>query len=918
METENTFEDLEKRKAKVLDFLKKKQVWVIGLLIVALVLGIYIRTLPMQDHGGFPGLWDFTTNNWTLGPDLDPWLFTRYAGEIIDNGSVAKIDMMRNTPLGFETAKETMLLPKMIVWTYSITNLFYSANNIEFSAALFPVIMFALTIISFFLFVREVFVRKTPKSKTKANIIALISTFFMIVTPVFLSRTIAGIPEKESAAFFFMFLTFYLFLKAWKSEKIKFAVLFGVLTGISTSLMGAIWGGVMFIYIPLAISVLIAFILNKVDLNQYTVYIIWILISTILTLIIQPYMKLKNMITSLDMGIAFLVLIIMVIHFLIWNTKISKNETLKKIKLPKQIISLIFTILLVIIFATVFVDTSFVMDKAKAIHQQIFKPVTGRWNTTVAENRQPYFIEWEASFGPHVGGIALMFWAFVIGSIALFKKMLKRLKKKDAWILTGSFALVLLGMIFSRYSGSSIFNGENFISKFVYYGAVLLFFYLATKIYLRYNKEDKKLLKKIRFEYIFLLVVLLISIFSARGAVRLIMVLGPIAPIFLAYLNYESVESFFKEKNETKRLILGILAITIILLSIFIFWTYYGQIKAQSYNMIPSGYTQQWQKAMDWVRTETPQESVFGHWWDYGYWVQSIGKRATVLDGGNAISFWNYWMGRLVLTGDNQKDALEFLYTHDANYFLIDSSDIGKYGAFSSIGSDEDFDRVSWIGVMGLDEKQTYETKEETTYVYSGGIALDEDLIIEENGKEIFLPSGNTGIGAAIVPSKKDENGKLSALQPYVIMVYNGVQHKVNVRYVSTNDGFYDFKSGINATIFIFPSISSNGQNVQTNPIGMALFLSPRLMRGMLVQKYILNDPFNNFPNFKIAHVESDLIISSLRSQGMNLPEFVYYQGIRGPIKIWEIEYPEGFSVDEKTKEKYLDRDSSKYVPWKF
>ena len=79
-----------------------------------------------------------------------------------------------------------------------------------------------------------------------------------------------------------------------------------------------------------------------------------------------------------------------------------------------------------------------------------------------------------------------------------------------------------------------------------------------------------------------------------------------------------------------------------------------------------------------------------------------------------------------------------------------------------------------------------------------------------------------------------------------------------------------------------------------------------------------MNDPFNNFPNFKIAHVESDLIISSLRSQGMNLPEFVYYQGIRGPIKIWEIEYPEGFSVDEKTKEKYLDRDSSKYVPWKF
>jgi asparagine N-glycosylation enzyme membrane subunit Stt3 len=42
----------------------------------------------------------------------------------------------------------------------------------------------------------------------------------MIIIPAFLSRTVAGIPEKESVAFFFMFLSFYLFLKAWKSERI--------------------------------------------------------------------------------------------------------------------------------------------------------------------------------------------------------------------------------------------------------------------------------------------------------------------------------------------------------------------------------------------------------------------------------------------------------------------------------------------------------------------------------------------------------------------------------------------------------------------------------------------------------------------------------------------------------------------------
>jgi len=66
--------------------------------------------------------------------------------------------------------------------------------------------------------------------------------------------------------------------------------------------------------------------------------------------------------------------------------------------------------------------------------------------------------------------------------------------------------------------------------------------------------------------------------------------------------------------------------------------------------------------------------------------LQSIGERATVLDGGNAIVYWNYLMGRHVLTGDNQKDALEFLYNHNTTHLLIDSSDIGKYGAYSSIG----------------------------------------------------------------------------------------------------------------------------------------------------------------------------------------------------------------------------------------
>ena len=907
---------IEQRTKNLFNFLKKSQVWVLGFLIIAIILGAYIRSMPMHDHnpnipGRQPGLWDITTNTWTLGPDLDPWLFLRTAEGIVDTGSLIKTDVMRNSPLGFDNTKETVLLPYMIAYVYYFFNMI-GDYPIEFAGAIFPVIMFVLTIFSFFLFVREIFINKTKKGKTRANLISLISTFFMIVIPVFLSRTIAGIPEKESAAFFFMFLTFYLFLKAWKSEKIKPAIIFGVLAGISTALMGLISGLVIYIFIPIALITLISFILNKIKKKEFLIYFSFVLVSFVIMILFSNSFELMSMLTSLGSGPASLVLFILIVHFIIWETKISKNRFLKNSKIPKNILSLIIAMILLVILSSIIFGPSFIIKKIKSIHQIIFKPITGRWNTTVAENRQPYFTEWGASFGPFIKKIPLMFWMFFVGSVVLFKKLLNGVKEKDSWILTGTYILFLVGLIFSRYSGSSLLNGENFVSKLIYYGTAIIFIISVLYYYNLSRKRQDNGFEKIKFEYLFLLILFLFTVFTARGAVRLIMVLGPIASIFVGYLIITSIDKFRITKDEIGKIILGTLVLLILLASLFSFWTFYNTSKAQAYNMVPSYYTQQWQKAMGWVREETPKEAVFGHWWDYGYWVQSIGKRATVLDGGNAITYWNYLMGRHVLTGDNQGDALEFLYNHDTTHFLIDSSDIGKYGAYSSIASNEDYDRLSWFGSFLLDEKQTQETQNQTLLIYPGGVSLDEDLIITQNNKEILLPKQNSGVGAIIVPSTSDGE-ELSFGQPYIVLIYNGNQYNQDLRYLSLANGdFFDFGSGIEAVAYIFPRINQNAQGLTQNPIGAAMFLSPRVLMGMMVQKYILNDPFNNFPNFNLVHTESNLIVESLRSQGIDLPELIYYQGIQGPIKIWEIEY----TGEEEIKEEYLDRSPAKYLSW--
>ncbi len=904
---------IKERKEKVVNFLKNPKIWVVCLVIIAVILGVYIRSLPMhvRPDTGKPGLWDFTKNNWTLGPDLDPWLFTRYAKTIVEEGGLPEVDKFRYVPLGYEPSRETRLLPYMIAWTHSLVG-----GSVEYAAALFPVIMFGLTILVFFLFVREIFIYSDKKKRLRANIIALISTFLMIVIPVFISRTIAGIPEKESAGFFFMFLAFYLFLKAWRIKNIKKSLLFGIGAGIATGLMGLIWGGMVYVFVAISVSSLIAFALGKVKEKEIFIYFCWFISSTIILLAFSARFSLLGLIKTLYIGFSFFVAFLFIIHLMLWKTKLSKNRLIENIKLPKNFISVIFAIIAGIILVSILFGPGFIFSKISELNQALFTPVTGRWKVTVAENNQPYFIQWGKRFGPYVKNIPVLFWLFFIGSIFLFKKMLKPLRKKDGWILTGLYILFFIGLVFSRYSSNSVFNGTNFLSKFFYYGSALLFLGVAIHILWNYSKQGNYSFKKINYNYLFLFTLFILCLITARSAVRLIMILAPVSVIFAGFLAVKSFDYFREVRDSTWKIVVGTFMILVLISTIHCFIAFYKESSATAKGMIPSYYNQQWQEAMAWVRDETPENSVFAHWWDYGYWVQSIGERATVLDGSNSIVYWNYLMGRLVLTGDNQKDALDFLYSHNATHLLIDSSDIGKYGAYSSIGSNKEMDRYSGISSFVSKKNQIHETSDGIIKIYqlpvSGGYGiqyLDEDINYELNGTNVFLPQNRAGV----VGFKVEIMNNLSFKQPTGVYFYNGIQYEIPIRYIEYNGEFYDFGSGLEATLKIIKKVEPSSTGLTIDDYGTLIYISPKVLRGLMAQIYLLDDPFGNFPAFVIKHTQDSLAVKELINNGVPVHEFVDYYGIQGPIKIWEIQY----TGEEVVKEEYLDTDYSKYIDWK-
>src|SRR4030042_838293 len=462
-----------------------------------------------------------------------------------------------------------------------------------------------------------------------------------VLMPCLLPRTVAGIPEKESSAFFFIFIGFYFFLEAFTSEKLKRALIFGALAGIATGMLGLIWGGVTFMFLVIPGAVLFEFILGKIDNKRFFSYLLWIIGAMIIMIPFSTRYSPLNLIASVSTGLSFVILFILSIDKIIFEKKIFNiHEKLKKIKLPRRLISIIISFMIIIIISSIVFGISFIPNIAKNIISDTIHPLAqSRFGVTVAENRQPYFIsDWAGEFGPTVFNIPLYFWLFFIGSVFFFNYLIKILEKKEKIILTISYVLFLICLIFSKYSSSNILNGESTISIIVYLGGFLfLVGSLGYFYYKKYREGKLSVFSDLNFAYIFYLVTLTMGIIAARGAVRLIMVFGAISPVAVAFLIIKSIQKYFHEKEDIKKLFILIITLLVLLASIFTIWTYYQSDKNMAESYVPGMYQWQWQKAMAWVRENTPENAVFAHWWDYGYWLQSIGERATILDGGNAV-----------------------------------------------------------------------------------------------------------------------------------------------------------------------------------------------------------------------------------------------------------------------------------------
>ena len=79
--------------------------------------------------------------------------------------------------------------------------------------------------------------------------------------------------------------------------------------------------------------------------------------------------------------------------------------------------------------------------------------------------------------------------------------------------------------------------------------------------------------------------------------------------------------------------------------------------------------TNDWKESLEWIKTNTPKDSVIAAWWDYGYWISTMSERPTLTDNATIDSKKIQKIAKTLLSPPNE--AWNTLQEMGADYVVV-------------------------------------------------------------------------------------------------------------------------------------------------------------------------------------------------------------------------------------------------------
>jgi len=578
---------------------------VIGVLIISFSISAMIRS-QAADYG-------FQLN------EFDPFFNYRATQYLVDNGLNAYVhwhDDMSWFPTGrdvFATAQVPLHVTDAVLY-----KIFGGGTSLYDFTIIFPVVFGSMTAIVIFALVRVL-------GGTSAGLFA--SLFFALSPPIIVRGTI-GWFKSEPLGLFYGLLGVYLFLSGLKSENKKIAVAKLIGGGFFLATGFASWGGIEFFLLPLGLFFITLPFIRK-DHN----FLLWAVpLFVAVTMAISGGLFARpgptfvfGMRGFAMIGPAVLLVIIIFIQ------KYSKEQH----RMRNSLIALAALIIIgvLILSAGVFHSTSFrylnAMNPFLTSEDPLVDSVAEHATPTLAQNFSYFSV--------------LMLFAG-LGIWLVFRKKngdenTARFSIRNEMIV---FALII-GIV-GAYSGSTFSRLELLTATSVIILSSIGLAILVADILKQENKQVKTIesLKKGTTQTRKETTTIRKNI-DLLGRIPKIAFVAVIVALLLVPTLYPVNANWISITKSPPTILNG------------------GSNFAIS--------TSDWPDALNWIKNNTPKDSVVASWWDYGYWVQTLGERKTLADNATVDTNVIANIARMLLKSPDE--AWKTLNNMGANYVLV-------------------------------------------------------------------------------------------------------------------------------------------------------------------------------------------------------------------------------------------------------
>lgn len=429
---------------------------------------------------------------------------------------------------------------------------------------------------------------------------------------------------------------------------------------------------------------------------------------------------------------------------------------------------------------------------------------------------------------------------FLIASSIVRKLSSSNTFMRNNWILIGAFFAIAVGIILSGSFYVSSFRYLNAINPFLssqiplvesvaeHFTPTLVEYFTDYSILIMFAGFGALMAFRRRNDMsIFALIIGITGVYVSATFARLL-VFSSIGIILLAGLglyeitrtiiNYKAIEPSHKKKRKAEgektsqmdrpiKIVYAVIVVILISIPVLDNGVLYPQNSnwLSSADIPPSianggtGFrvkTNDWINALNWISTDTSSNSVITSWWDYGYWITTLGNRTSLADNATINQTRIATIAKMFM--DQTDNGLKIAQDLKSDYIVVYI--VGQ--RFSGINNSE----LYVLGNGGDESKKQW-------FIRIGG--FDENRYLEQDG---FTPTpffwNSTLLGQLIpfTPVSYILNGAPSAeYQPGAMAIYSkDIKYPQNataeqpLRLVYSSDSFRSNTPGLFFAVLIY------------------------------------------------------------------------------------------------------------------